>query len=64
MSNYIHCSRNSITPHFNPEMIQETNLCDFCWNEYSFCWSEYCMNEWYKTQTQHYQQNGHKKSKK
>lgn len=62
MSNYIHCPRNKVTPHLNPEQLQETNLCDFCWHEYYFCWSEYCMNEWYKIQNQYTTQNRKKKS--
>ncbi|MFM2063268.1 MAG: hypothetical protein RLZZ507_2938 [Cyanobacteriota bacterium] len=53
MSNYIHCPRNSVTPHSNSEQIADTELCDFCWYEYCFCWSEYCMDEWYEIQTQH-----------
>ncbi|WP_413174996.1 hypothetical protein [Anabaena azotica] len=65
MSSYIHCPRNSVTPHRNSdvssEQIPDSSLCDFCWYEYCFCWSEYCMNEWYEMQTQHDHQKLHKK---
>lgn len=62
MSNYIHCPRNSVTPHSKSvPIIEKAKLCDFCWSEYCFCWSEYCMNEWYEMQTQHDHQKVNKK---
>jgi hypothetical protein len=57
MSSYIHCPRNSVTPHLTGAQIPDSRVCDFCWYEYCFCWSQYCLNEWYEMQTQHYQQN-------
>jgi hypothetical protein len=53
MSSYIHCPRNSVTPHLSSDQIPDSSLCDFCWYEYCFCWFQYCLNEWYEMQTQH-----------